>query len=1335
MKNIVFIILSFSFFISVGAENIHFKHINTDDGLSQVTIHSIYQDDTGTLWFGSSEGLNRYNGNKIDVFAPSVNGEGLTRNKIEELCGDSYGNIYIRSFSELIRFNAYTEKFVSMQEKGVSTITVHADTLWIGSGNTLSYYAAGDTEMHEVAVLEEKVRFGNSLIVNNDYIWVRHAGGVSKISRRDYKVLKNYSINNASLIYEDIKSNLWVGTIHDGLICITESGEKISYSVRNGLSNNYIKAIIEDNSGDIWVGTFNGLNHLSVETEKWTSFRHHDEVAYSLSHNSVNTLYKDKQGNIWAGTYFGGVNYFNPNYDTYMYYGCGNRSNKLLSSLIIGEMVEDKRGNLWICTEGGGLNMLDMKTGTFKSFPYHASGLPGKEHNNLKCIYYSSDKEQLYIGTHTGGVAVFDIASKRFKTLIPFPDKKATFAGNIVNRIQKYHNQLVLLTQAGVRVLDPTSDKFSPFTTDKTLKALLEKPFKYSTFYIDSANRMWLALSKGGALCINLTTKEYKNYQFDKSDSTSIGNFPIVDIMETSDKKLYFGTQGAGLFRYNEKDESFIHFQVETGSLSSNYCFSLYESPQHHHLFILHEKGFSVFDKDSGKAIGLYNLYNMGYNISSYIYHSSSGRMYIGGVQGMISFTEDDLYKVRSDYDIYFDRLWVNNTLTLPGDNNKVLDTPLFKAKEITLQYNQNNLSVEVCSSDYTQNRSNSYMYKLEGFSSEWIPVRSSVISYTNLNSGDYKLMVKERSGSNLISLDIHVVPPIYATIWAYLFYVVCILVVMQLIIWFRIRQSELKSSLDYERKEKERIEELNQLKFKFFTNVSHEFRTPLTLIIGQIEILLNHQNVIPAIYNKLVHVYRNALHMRGLISELLDFRKLEQGHLKLKLEYRNIVPFVKEIFIAFNEYRLLRNINYQLDSIYDEINIWFDPVQLQKVLYNLISNAFKYTSDGGEISVCVTNNLNNISISVKDTGKGIPQDEIEKIFERFYQMDNNSVHVTLSTGIGLELSKEIIELHHGIMTVKSEVSRGSEFIITLQKGNAHFSKEEMEQVSDMPASVDTSIMERAINNIYEEQPNTLLQDMNMEEVEDKYSILIVEDNNEMLDMLNGIFNEKFTVFMARNGKEGLDIAYKEHPTLIISDVMMPVMSGKEMCYKLKNSIELSHIPVILLTAQISEQYTIEGYMFGADDYITKPFSVNVLVARCINLIKSREKLFHSLHTAGNTGTISKAIDCASNEFIKKATKIVKDNLSNQDFDVALMASELGLGRSRLFTKMKELTGLTPNEFTLKIKLDEAMYLLKNSPDMNISEISFQLGFSSPRYFSKCFKDFYGVAPMHIRKG
>ena len=906
----------------------------------------------------------------------------------------------------------------------------------------------------------------------------------------------------------------------------------------------------------------------------------------------------------------------------------------------------------------------------------------------------------------------------------------------IVNDIQEYKDGLALLTQGGVAFMDPVTEKFSPLSNDVNVRKLLNKRYAFETFLIDSRQRMWLASVNGGVICVDLPSSKITEYAMDTNNPSSIGRFKVVHIFEDSRGSVFFCTIGSGIYEYQEGEQSFKSYSTSNQCLPSDYCYYICESVEDHRLFILHGKGLSIFNREKGEVENTYHLFNQTYSQGSALYLDKNGTLFISGTNGLALFQKQSLYALPSKNLLNFDKLFIFNEEICPNDQSGILTDILAKTSDIYLSYKQNNITVEFASFNYNNDRNRLFEYRLEGFDKAWTQTTGTTITYTNLPPGEYILRARPLAGKeNLdeeVHLNIHVSAPFYATVWAYFFYLLCLLGVMIAFIRFKTRQAALKSSLEFERKEKERIEELNQVKLRFFTNISHEFRTPLTLILGQIEVLMQ-MDLGTTIYNRILRIYKNAWHMRNLISELLDFRKQEQGYLKLKVEEQNLVTFTRQIYMCFYEYAQKKEITYRFDNVEETISVWFDSKQLQKVIFNLLSNAFKYTPNKGSIRVEVRMLASQAIVSVCDTGVGIPEEHISKIFERFYQTDNSS-SFTLGTGIGLALAKGIMNMHHGKIDVESTVGKGTKFTLSLPLGNRHFSDEEMATVESRESVIISEAVPmlpfEQIMDVEEEK--TKVQE-NIKE-EDKPIILLVDDNEELLSMLEDLFLPIYKVYIAHDGREGLEMARQIQPDLIISDVMMPEMSGKELCYKIKTNVKLSHISVVLLTAQTSVEYVVEGLMFGADDYVTKPFNVKVLIARCNNLIKNKKRLI--AHYAGKTITespVTEAINERDKELLAKCVNIIKENFENPAFDVTALASELCVGRSKLYMQFKQMTGLTPNEFILKIKLDEAMSLLKNHPELNISEISIRLGFSSPRYFSKSFKAFFGVAPQTVR--
>lgn len=1336
MRNTIAFLLGLFCVILVEAKDRYFKHLGVADGLSQVCILSIYQDELGAVWLGTTEGLNRYNGKDLKIYRPSLDDKGLTNNEINELCGDKKGSMYIRSGNDLIKLDIYKDEFTRLRRNEVRALFCSKDTLWVSCRSGIYYYTAGSSDLTFVTRLQDDV--GEALYVDDETIWVVTYSHLVAISRKNLKQQDVVtSFKRGRCVMKDSGGNVWVGT-WNGLYRISINREiryYESHSAKGTISDNQVRCVLEDDFKRIWIGTFQGLDCYDPATGVWNHYTRYDDSPNTLSHNSILSLHKDMQGNIWVGTYYGGVNMFNPDKESNHFYYAEPLQKDCLSFPVVGKMAEDSKGNLWICTEGGGLNCYHADTQVFTRYRHRKDDANSIGSDNLKSIYYRKENDRLYVGTHLGGLFVLDLKTNKGHTHHHIKDDPTSLPHEVVNDIQKYKNGLALFTQGGPVFMDPVTEKFSPILSDVLIQKMLSREYAYETFLIDSKDRMWLAQATGGVICIHLPSSQINKYVLDEARNDAIGKFKTVHIFEDSKGEIYFSTIGSGIFKYQEKENSFKPYSTYNQMLPSDYCYYICESEKDNLLFFLHGKGLTVFDNVQKEIKNTYHLFDQTYSQGSALYKSKKGAVFIGGTNGLAIFQEQSLYESPTENFLNFDKLFLFNQEIHPNDGTGILTNILGKTSDIYLNYKQNNVTVEFATFNYENNQNQQFEYHLEGFDNAWTQASGRSISYTNLSPGSYTLRVRSLDNKDgeakVIGLNIHVSAPFYANVWAYLFYAICFCGLMIVFIRFKMRQAALKSSLEFERKEKEQIEELNQAKLRFFTNISHEFRTPLTLILGQIEALMQIDKLGPTVHNRILRIYKNAWHMRNLVSELLDFRKQEQGYLKLKVEEQNLVVFARQTYLCFYEYAQNKEITYRFNYVEDNISAWFDAKQLQKVIFNLLSNAFKYTPNKGTITVDVRKMASQAIVVVSDTGIGISKEHISKIFDRFYQTDTSSFS-TLGTGIGLALAKGIMIMHHGRIDVESVVGEGTKFTIVLPLGNRHFSDEEMASLEGRESVIVPDVALVPFFNQLMEEEEAVHNEVFAGE--NKPVILLVEDNEDLLIMLKEIFSPMYEVHIARNGREGLDIAMQMQPDLIVSDVMMPEMSGKELCYKIKTNVELSHISVILLTAQTSVEYAMEGFMFGADDYVTKPFNVKMLVTRCNNLIKNKKRLI-SYYAGKNLSElpVAEAVNERDKEFLERCVSIVKANFDNANFDVTMLASELYMGRSKLYMQFKDMTGLTPNEFILKVKLDEAMFLLKNNPELNISEISMRLGFSSPRYFSKSFKAFFGVTPQSIR--
>jgi len=1109
----------------------------------------------------------------------------------------------------------------------------------------------------------------------------------------------------------------------------------------NTIAHNQVREIVEDDIGNLWIGTFRGLNKYNPNANRFSVYINY-HTRGSLNHPSVFSLFVDSQGTIWVGTYYGGVNYFNPESDIFTYYAespirIRNSENLSLNSFLnypyIGNMVEDRSGNIWICTEGGGLNMLNRKTGKFRCFTNEDKGTALKQ-NNLKCICYDSLRNKLYIGTHTGGLSCYDIKQNTFKN---FLDDVGLHS--IIQDMQIYKDKLVFINLGKLFQMDLNTNAINPFFSDSLKKEKIEGTGN-DYFRIDSKGYIWLAKAdRIERICLkNPSDKEvYMNGNY------GLGERGTLKIFESKAGKIYFGTRGSGLFLFNEKERTFTRYSAEQNQLLSDYCYNITESGIGH-LIISGDRGISFFDPEKGlvKQVALGSgLPIRSINKDCGLLICRNGEIFAGGADGLISFFERDLYQKAADYHLYFSALYVNNVEVVPDDGQQVLSRILPFTDKINLNYKQNNIMIDFASNNYISTQKNTfYEYRLDGFDKEWFSTNKTHLNYTNLHPGKYILKIREkdvynRSTVNAIQLGIIIRPPYYATPLAFLIYLALASIILYSIIRFRRNRQNLAASLESERREKAQIEQLNQAKMSFFTNISHEFRTPLSLIISQIDLLMQTGSLSPSIYNKFLRIYKNAYRMRSLINELLDFRKLEQKHVMLKVHEQNLIDFLKELYLSFYEYAMSRSINYYFESKEENIPCRFDPEQLQKVFYNLLSNAFKYTPAGGTIQMIVSQNKDEIIVRVTDNGVGIESKELNKIFDPFFQADNKiGSSDDTGTGIGLSITKNIVELHHGKITVESSPGYGSIFTVHLLKGCEHFLNDTNVTFDSEPPDWEIVIPDSLPDSVFLEQMTEASGVLLESDKRTRPVILIVEDKEELLQTLSSLFSPLYHVLLARNGAEGLQKAQEEKPDLILSDIMMPVMSGSEMCLRIKNNIDLCHIPVVLLTALTSEEQNIKSFQYGADDYISKPFNAKILLARCNNLIRSRSLFQKRLKNQTDFDVQLLANNPLDKNFLEKIESIIEQHLTDPDFGINKFSREMAMSRSSLFAKVKDLTGMTPNAYMLNHKLKRAAVLLKNNPELQIVEISDRLGFNSAGYFSRCFKARFNKSPQEYRR-
>lgn len=1344
MKNIFYLLLIVLFPLNVLAQS--FQNLSVKDGLSQSSVMCIYQDTLGRMWFGTREGVNRYDGKQIKSLRPQTvlerNDEHFVAGKeVKNITGGKNGDVFLLVSNVLFKYNILNDRFSKVYSKHVTALGNTLDkNIWFTVKDSLFLYDVDKEKskfVRELGVVRPSVIYQ----VNRSVIYIGGVDGLFEYnldSDRISAVIPNIDVYS---ILMSSRNELWVSSRMDGLYSIKSDGTVVKAPISpSHVVSNQVRQLVEDDDHNIWFGTFDGLQVYNPYSGTYRVHRSLHRLG-GLSHSSVFSLYKDSQGTIWVGTYYGGVNYFNPQNSVYNNYMCNELRDDCLNFPLVGDMVEDNDGNIWMATDGGGVNCLNRKT---QKFTYYTAGVNGLLHNNVKTISYDRKNEQIYIGTHTGGLSRLDRLTGKVHNYLK--DAGVKGPNDIIFHTEMFEGDLYVSARNGFWKLSSATGKFE----------LLDDSYYYINFEVDRQGYAWL--NTGQNLFV-MNLRNIKDFHPWKFNDLFFEHENVTRVVQSSDGIIYITTSGNGLYSYDKTTDELEHFTREDDNLLSNYCYNVIET-SNNNILISTDKGLSIYSPFakwfySVEMRGKEGLSAMAEGCGVLV--ASDELIYVGGLDGMISFRENDLLSNLDDIPnnkIYFSRLQINNIDIIAGDATGVLKQSLPFTEELVLTANQNNIIVDFSNSNYVNSLRNTwYQYCLEGFDKKWISTTEHSLHYTNLPSGNYVLKVREignwvnMSDLKEIALPIVILTPWYRTTLMYILYFFVVTGGVYMVWHVKMSRKLFEISLENERKEKERIEELNRFKLRFFTNISHEFRTPLTLIIGQLEVLREDRDLSLAVKRRLSRIYRNTIHMRNLITELLDFRKQDQGYLKLNVREYNMVEFLQDLYYDFKDYAALRNIKYEFIYPYNEpVLVWFDAVQMQKAVFNLLSNAFKYTKAKGVIVLRLELEDNSIVIKIEDNGCGISTEDLKNIFDRFYQVDSGKSQVSTGTGIGLALTKSIVNLHKGTIDVESEIGKGSVFQIRLLLGNAHFDEEQLahsEVEVDLRNGIEDKILEARLDAEAMKEKDVIQNDNAQESEIDgkgKCQMLIVEDDADIIEMLEEVFSPIYHVFKANNGEEGFRLACDIQPDIIVSDVKMPIMSGVEMCHKIKNCIEISHIPVVLLTAHTAVEQTVEGYAYGADDYIAKPFNVKVLVARCNNLVNSRKALINRLRDKGgdivtkDNNSSLMALNASDQKFLDQVTHIVKANFDNPNFNMDMIASELGMGRSKLYSRFKEITNLTPNEFTLRMKLEEGKNLLVNAPDLNVSEISYKLGFSSLKYFSKCFKSFYGVTPLAYRK-
>ncbi|WP_258103478.1 two-component regulator propeller domain-containing protein [Marinoscillum sp. MHG1-6] len=1357
VRYIIFLLIAVSGFdVKAQSSEPSFQHITTENGLSQNGVMAIFKDSRGYIWFGTRDGLNRYNGYEIEVFrSDRFDSSSISNNSITCISEDNSGNVWIGTEDGVNIYDRYQNAFKrlylaprrgrNLYENAVGDITTDRNgKVWVGGSAGLFFY--GDGRMKEYG-LNDSVNTKLSVYVNEIFVddqnrlWMgTDEHGLLLLDFESGKVNQfkpgnpgPYGIRISSIVSVDNK-NLWVGFDASGLGYFDVSKKTFqmftsSDKTKPSLSNDRVRCLTVDSKRNLWVGTYNGLNYFDLENWTIKAYFHEDLYEGRLSNNSIRSLLVDDTGIFWVGTYFGGVNMMDPHAQTFKFYRSDPQNENSISFDVVGPMVEDSKGNIWIGTEGGGLNYFDTKNNKFIRYPYNPNVSGGLSAKTVKSLALDSDGS-LWVGTYIRGLDHFNIEDKKFVNYNT-STSPSVCGGNIDVLFRDSNENLWVGTASGLTVIDPsrsnsrcyhTFSQSHPALTDNRVKAIIEL----------TNGEIWVGTNGGGINIFNNEFKIEEQYLNTDSDRNSLSNNRVYCIYEDSRSNVWVGTYGGGLNKFNSGTKDFYNYTVNDGLVNAIVYAILEDSDGF--LWLTTPGGLSKFDPDEE----IFTNYGRGEGLPITEFNESAalklnnGEFLLGGLNGLMLLQPNSLTTNVYKPPVYITGLKVFNEEEKINGRYGILTQDISTTNDLEFNHDQNNFTLEFVALNYTSSKKNKYAYKLEGFDEDWIQVGSQrFATYTNIDPGDYVFKVKASNNDEIwneegASLNITVNPAPWKTWWAYSIYTALAIILFMVVRRFLLIQLKLEHNLEVERLSKERTEEITKMKLQFFTNISHDFRTPLTLIYGPIEEMINELNVHNELRGRLQVVKKNVTHLLRLVGQLMDFRKLDNGKLELKVVKEDIVDCMDSVIESFSDHAKLLDVSLKFRTEVQSMIMYLDRDKFEKIMFNLLSNSFKYCNKKGEIivSLSIDQDEEMMVVKVKDDGVGIEKSHLDHIFKPFYQVSNRRKQNT-GTGIGLAVTQGLVNLHKGYITIDSIVNKGTEVVFGLPLAEGAYSEEEKAELiyeQDESVAVAPATMQTQLSEI-QELPNGYLDT----EHED-FTILIVEDNEELRSFLRRNLQKRFKVIEAPNGREGVHKAIEIMPSLIISDIMMPELDGLELCKILKQDPKTKHIPIVLLTAKTAFDQKMQGLQFGADEYLTKPFSITELNIRINNIIEYQRSVRKRVHkeeflSVENLNELS-----ADEKLLDDLVALVKEKMADTKISVASLSKDMGISRVHLFRKIKQLTGIAPVELIRKIRLKAAAHLLEQNK-LNVNEVCYKTGFQDTGYFRKCFRKEFGVSP------
>ena len=1363
---VLFTISLFLFLCSTSVQSQNGRFYSTDKDLSNSLINKVYQDKKGFIWVATEDGLNKFDGTHFSIYRNNAqDSTSLKNNYVRSLYEDSHGNFWIGCINGLQLYDRSTDAFseVHLQRNGksvyphiMSIIERSNGEIWMSTSGqgAISVRINKEDNTHQVMIetdLSEKI---NSLFLNMIFedskrnLWIATEGkGLFRYSP-ETKELKGFGAeqglanDEVSTLCEDVGGNLFVGTLTSGLYMMKNNdNNRFSPVPYNGKMTLNVKTLMLDKKGLMYIGTdgeglkeYNAEKNCIVDCEM-------NAAPFDFSKSKIHSILQDKDDNLWLGIFQKGIILIPSTLNRFNYYGYKSIQKNAIGSSCVMSIWKDNRGIIWVGTDNDGLYGIN-EAGEHVVHYSHQPDNPFSTPHTVMAIYEDS-KQNLWLGSYFNGLAKMDKSTGRCKYIpllsnsqgmnekiscIAEDDEQNLWIGTFGSGIQR-----MKLSDYTITRYESTRDESNNWAIDRL-------PNDWINCIMKGADGLlWIGTYKGLS-CFNPRKNTFINYA---DRNNLLPDYVVFSLLESRDGHIWVGTT-EGLFCFNKKTEEFIHLNINNG-LPSNVICGMAEDEQGN-IWISTHQGLSKLIVEKQQFVNYYAADGLQGNEFSRgaVFKDKNGKMYFGGTDGITAFYPKEIVKQKKDLQVIITAFYLANRRIKKGDmsgNNIITESSIMDANHLTLAYNENTFSFEFSTLEFSNPERITYMYKIAELSSQWASTYPGVnrVTFTNLNPGKYTFLVRASDHNNLSdirTITILITPPWYATTWAIIIWLIlfCAIfyaIVMYILSRFRHRQ---------ERLEMEHQEEIREAKLQFFINISHEIRTPMTLIISPLEKLIaegNHEK-----QSTYLMIHRNAQRILRLINQLMDIRKLDKGQMHLKYCETDIVGFINDIMQLFADQAQKKKINFTFEHVDKQLKVWIDMNNFDKVLLNVLSNAFKYTPNEGNIQVKLTTGYDEFGkgplkhyfeISVTDNGMGIDKDKIERIFDRFYQINNDVTKSNFGTGIGLHLSRSLVELHKGTIMAENRVEeRGTCFIIRMPMGSDHLKTEDLES--------QRRPIERA--PIIERQPPILPENIVAEsDAENKkqktktqFRVLVIEDDDEIRHYICDELSDTYRVGECVNGKDGWEYISREKPDLIICDVMMPEMDGITLSRKLKQNVNTNHIPIILLTAKAKNEDRIEGLEIGVDAYIIKPFNSDVLKTTVSNLIGNRERLRNKFSGEKQIEeSITKIEKKSSNEILlEKIIKNINEYMDDPSLNVEILAANVGMSRVHLHRKLKELTNQSARDFIRNIRLKQAATLLKENK-LTVSEIAYATGFSSISHFSSSFKELYGMSPTEYK--